>query len=123
MPLSFTIDHDRRFVHVRADGDVGLKDVKAFLDALVIQNALPYRKLVDSRKGVARYISADIVQLTARMEIYAHINRRGPVAVVPNPEHRDIIEHFLGLGRPQRPGRCFLDYSEAEHWLLQQPEA
>src|SRR5829696_8577494 len=84
MPLSFTIDHKRRFVHVRGDGQVGLKDVEAFFDALVVENALPYRKLVDSRNAVASYIDADLVQLAARIKLYAHIDRRGAVAVVAN---------------------------------------
>lgn len=123
MPVHFTIDHDRRSMQVRADGDVGLKDVEAFLDSLVVESALPYRKFIDTRNATAVYVTADVVQLAARMKLYSHVDRRGAVAVVVNPQHRDLIEHFLELGRPQRPARCFLDPSEAATWLQQQRDA
>ena len=123
MPLSVSVDHQRRFVHVRADGEFRLKDAEAFLDTLAVENAMSYRKLVDSRNAHARYVAADLVQLAARMKLYRHVDRRGAVAIVVSPEQADLIEQLLELGRPQRPGRTFLDYAEAERWLNQQPEA
>jgi hypothetical protein len=122
MSFSVRIDHPRRFVHVRPEGEVRASDAEAFLDALVVESAMPYRKLIDSRSGEARYIAADIERLTARMKLYDHVDRRGAAAIVVDPKQRDRVEQFLELGRPQRPGRTFLDPSEAECWLEQQPE-
>jgi hypothetical protein len=123
MPINVSIDHQRRFVYARAEGEVRLKDAEAFLDTLMVENALPYRKLIDSRDGEAKYVAADVVQLVARMKRYGLVDRRGAVAIAVNPKHRDLIEQFLELGRPQRPGRTFLDPAEAERWLEQQPES
>jgi hypothetical protein len=42
MPLTFRIDHDKRFVHATAKGRVVLKDVEDYFDALMVQDAMPY---------------------------------------------------------------------------------
>jgi hypothetical protein len=122
MPVSITIDHAHRSLQVHANGEIGLRDVEAFLDRLALEGAMAYRKYVDSRNATAKYTAADVVQLTARLNLYSHVNRRGAIAVVVNPEHRDIMEQFLALGRPQRPGRAFLDGDQAATWLQQQPD-
>ena len=48
MPVRFTIDHAERYVTVRAEGIVLLDEILDYFDALVIQNAMPYRKLFDA---------------------------------------------------------------------------
>src|SRR3954471_11632628 len=103
MPVSVDVDHQRRLVQVHAEGEVGLADVETFLDTLIVESALPYRKFIDSRKARAKYIAADLVQLAARLKLYAHVDRRGAVAMVVDSEHRDLLEQLLQLGRPQRP--------------------
>ncbi len=122
MPVSVVVDHQHRLVRVHAEGEVGLKDVEGFLDALIVDNAMAYRKYIDSRNAIARYTAADVVQLAARLKVYGHVDRRGAVAMVVNPQHRDLLEQFLQLGRPQRPARTFLDPQTAELWLNEQPE-
>ncbi|CAN5284803.1 hypothetical protein BH10PSE6_BH10PSE6_38190 [soil metagenome] len=122
MPVSVNVDHHRRLVQVHAEGEVGLKDVEEFLDTLIVESALPYRKFIDSRKAEPKYIAADVVQLEARLNLYTHVDRRGAVAMVVDSKHVDLLEQLLQLGRPQRPARAFLDAAEAEHWLAQQPE-
>ena len=122
MPVTFTIDHDRRFVHARAEGEVGLKDIEAFLDAVVIENALPYRKLFDGRRSIGRYNDNDVMLLAARVSVYAHIDRRGALAILTGPQHLELAARFLNLGRSGRPARSFLDEDEARRWLEEQPE-
>jgi hypothetical protein len=123
MPVTVSVDHQHRFLHAHARGEVGLKDVEGFLDTLVIENAMSYRKFIDTRAAEARYTTPDVVQLAARLKLYGHLARRGAVAMVVAREHADLLEHFLALGRPQRPARTFFDADEAERWLRQQPEA
>ena len=53
MPITFKIDHAKRHVEALAEGGVTLKDIEEFLDALVVQGAIPYRKLFDGRRSVA----------------------------------------------------------------------
>jgi hypothetical protein len=123
MSVSIEVDHQRRMVRVHAAGEVGLKDVEAFLDTMIVEDAMAYRKYVDSRNARARYVAADLVQLAARLKLYGHFPRRGAIAIVAAREHADLLESFLALGRPQRPARTFFDPAEAQHWLEQQPEA
>lgn len=123
MPVTVSVDHKRRLLLARAAGEVGLKDVEGFLDTLVIEGTMAYRKFIDTRDAEARYTAPDVVQLAARLKLYGHLSRRGAVAIVVAPEHADLLEHFLALGRPQRPARTFFDPAEAERWLEQQPAA
>lgn len=123
MTIHIDVDHQRRLMEVRAEGEVRLKDVEAFLDTMIVENALSYRKLIDSRNAEAKYIAADLVQLEARLTLYAHVDRRGAVAMVVDPKHVDLLDRLLQAGRPRRPACTFIDAAEAERWLARQPEA
>lgn len=122
MPVRFTIDHEHRFVHAHAEGNVAPKDMETFLDAIVVENALPYRKLFDARHAIGRYESADIAVLAARVNRLAHIDRRGALALLMPPRYATLADQFLALGGRDRPVRAFLEEDEAMHWLQEQPE-
>ena len=123
MPVTFAIDHERRFVHARGEGVVKAKDIDAFLDAVVVENALPYRKLVDTRNAIGRYDAADMAVLAARVNTLRHIDRRGALALLISPQYAELTERFLALDRVGgRPARAFFDEREARRWLDEQPE-
>src|ERR1700754_382897 len=63
MPIRFTIDHAKRHVEARAEGETGLAHFEDFLDAIVVQGALPYRKLFDSRKAIGKLSDDDVMML------------------------------------------------------------
>jgi hypothetical protein len=123
MPVTFAIDHERRFVHARAEGVVEVKDVAAFLDAVIVENALPYRKLFDGRGSIGRYDATDVALLAARVNTYRHIDRRGALALLISPQYAALAERFVGLAGTDRPVGTFLDEDEAMRWLESQPEA
>jgi hypothetical protein len=122
VPVKFTIDHERRFVDARAEGEVGLKDIEALLDAIVIENALPYRKLFDGRKAVGRVRDNDVMLLASRLNVLAHIDRRGALALISAPQHLELAARFVSIAQSGRPVRAFLDEDEALGWLEAQPE-
>lgn len=127
MPITFRIDHAKRHVEALAEGGVTLKDIEEFLDALVVQGAIPYRKLFDGRRSVAKYVDldAELMSLAARISAYSsHLERRGPLAIVAgDPQSQELAARFLNLGKPSgRPGRAFLDDREARRWLEEQPK-
>lgn len=68
---------------------------------MIVENALSYRKLIDSRNAEARCIAADFAQLEARRTLQAHVDRRGAVAMVVDPKDADLLER---LPRPAGPG-------------------
>ena len=124
MPIHFTIDHDKRFVEARAEGETGLGDIEKFLDAVVLQGALPYRKLFDGRRAIAKYNDHDVMMLGARMSAYAsNLEPRGPVAIIsPNEAASDLAKRFFNLAKGNRPAKVFLSEDDARQWLATQPE-
>lgn len=122
MPIRFTIDHAKRFVYARAEGEVTLSDIEGFTDAVMVENALPYRKLFDGRGAFGKYDDNDMMMLGARVSAYASVGKRGALAVVPSPEYFEMASRFINLGKSDRPARVFLDRDAALRWLESQPE-
>ena len=122
MPIRFSIDHARRLVVARAEGEVALKDIEEFTDAVMVENAMPYRKLFDGRGSQGKYDDHDLMQLGARISAYSSVERRGALAIVPPQEHLDVAKRFVNLGKSGRPASVFLDPDEALAWLLAQPD-
>ena len=87
MPIHFTIDHKARHVEAKFDGNLVLKDVEDFCDAVVGQDALPYRKLIDGRTASGTYTNDDVMALGGRMAAYATLGKRGALALVPGARH------------------------------------
>lgn len=122
MPVEFTIDHAARLVHARAHGIVTLKDLEPFMDAVVVQNAMSYRKLFDGREAVGQYTSDDVMMLGARISAYATMGPRGPLALVAAPgDGFEVASRFLNLGKNDRAAKVFLTVDEARKWLDDQP--
>jgi hypothetical protein len=124
MPVRFTIDHDKRFVEGRVEGEIRLEDFEDFLDALVVQGALPYRKLVDSRAAVSALSEHDIMMLGARMSAYSNnLEPRGAIAfIVARPSPDNVPSRVINLAPAERPARVFMSEEKAREWLEQQPK-
>jgi hypothetical protein len=124
MPIKFTIDHDTRYVEARVEGETRLEDIESFLDAVVLEGALPYRKLFDGRLAIGVYNDNDVMMLGARMSAYAaNLAPRGAVALIAaNQESSDLAMRFLNLSKSNRPAKVFLAEDEAREWLAAQPE-
>lgn len=122
--MHFNIDHARRFVDVKGSGDMVLQDVTDYFDALVTEGGLPYRKLIDLRGVVPKMTDDDIMVLGARVSAYAHLEPRGPIAVVSTAPETDLfVRRFMNLGGARRPMRLFTSMDEARQWLQETPES
>jgi hypothetical protein len=123
MPIRFNIDHANRLVHAVADGVVSLKDMESYLDAVVVEGAMPYKKLWDCRKVVYQYNDDDMMALGARISAYAQMDPRGPVAIVAlSDEAVDASARFMNLGGAKRPAKIFNSEAKARRWLDAQAE-
>jgi hypothetical protein len=123
MPIHFTIDHKARHVEAKFDGNLVLKDVEDFSDAVVGAGALPYRKLIDGRTATGTYTDADVMAMGARLSAYATMGKRGALAVIPASEkYVELADRLLNLGKEGRPAKAFLSIDEARKWLAAQPE-
>jgi len=123
MPIRFTIDHAKRFVRACAEGEVTLSDIEDFTDAVMVENAMPYRKLFDGRGAFGKYDDHELMMLAARISAYAAVEKRGALAIVPSPDYFELATRFINLGKSGRPAQAFLDPDEALRWLEAQPEA
>ena len=124
MPIRFTIDHAKRHVEARAEGETGLEDFENFLDAVVVQGALPYRKLFDSRQAIGRLSDDDIMMLGARMSAYtSSLAPRGAIAfIVASAAPSSFAARVVNLARSDRSAKVFRSEDEARKWLDAQPE-
>ena len=124
MPIEYTIDHEKRFVHARVLGVIALKDIEDFTDAVVAQNALTYRKLFDANKGDGTYDDQDVMSLAARAAAYSTLAKRGPLAIVPRPGvGADLARRFINLGKFTGQAKIFDSVDEALEWLHSQPDS
>jgi len=104
------------------EGVVTLKDIEAYLDALVVADAAPYAKLFDASDVDLQATDHDVMMLGARMRAYVATWPGGPLAfVVTTVLARDFVDRFLNLAAAPRPVNIFRTADEARRWLDAQP--
>jgi len=120
MPITLTIDHERRFVDVLGSGTIGIQDIIDYFDALVTQEAMGYPKLVDARQATFEISDDDMMLLGARVSAYAYLEPRGPIAmVVAGPQAENFARRFANLGGAKRAFRLFKSIDRARQWLAE----
>ncbi|HZB57036.1 MAG TPA: hypothetical protein VE527_25595, partial [Reyranella sp.] len=82
MPITWTIDHDRRMLTAVCQGDVTLFDLEEYLDAVVVAGSMPYRKLFDGTGGDSTLTDEEMMLLGARIRAYHTAGPMGPLAIV-----------------------------------------
>src|SRR5688572_3469897 len=96
VPITWTIDHDRRMLTAVCQGDVTLLDLEEYLDAVVVAGSMPYRKLFDGTGGDSALTDEEMMLLGARIRAYHMAGPMGPLAIVV------VTENTHGLARPGR---------------------
>ena len=122
MPLRWEINHPEQLVVVIGEGDVTLKDVEVYLDAIVTAGAMPYGKLFDATNLIPKYGDHDVMMLGARINAYIATLEGGALAFVStNQATREIIERYLNLAdKAPRATAIFGSVDEAKTWLAAQ---
>lgn len=124
MPLTFQIDHQERFVTLKTQGRVALKDVEEYLDALMVQDAMSYPKLIDATDVEYAFSDDDLMVLGARVSAYAAVDPRGPLCFVAvTPEAIDHLRRFTNLGGAKRPANIVATVDDARRWLRAQADS
>lgn len=119
MPITWTIDHDRRLLIAACEGDITLGDFERYLDAVVAAGTMSYRKLFDGSRGEAAMTDEEMMMLGARIRAYHGQGApMGALAVVAPTEHtRGLARLFGALAAADRPTRIFRDVRAARRWL------
>lgn len=119
MPITWTISHADRLVTMKAEGPVTLEEAEEYLDDIVINDAMPYRKLVDCTAMHTNVGDDEMMQLGARMRAYVATLQGGPLAfVVTKPDVLDYVRRYINLAMgATRPVKIFTTVDEARRWL------
>jgi hypothetical protein len=124
MPLTWTISHPNRLVTAIGKGEVTLLDLQAYLDGVVVADAMGFRKIFDLSDGVLALNEAEMMELGARIRAYAATGRMGPLAVVASsPKAYDQARTYTALASANRPLQIFHDVTSARKWLEAQTTA
>ena len=122
MPIRWTISREERLVVATTEGVVTLKDLEAYLDALVVADAMPYAKLFDASDIEPQGSDHDVLMLGARMSAYGATLPGGPLAIVVKARvAREFVDRYLNLTPASRPVNIFQTADEARRWLDAQP--
>lgn len=118
MPITWTIDHDRRMLTAVCQGDVTLHDLEEYLDAVVVAGSMPYRKLFDGTNGDSTMTDDEMMALGARIRAYHAVGPLGPLAIVVVTQHTHGLARLFGaLAAADRPIKIFRDMRAARRWL------
>ncbi len=103
-------------------GDITLRDLEDYLDAVVVAGSMPYRKLFDGTHGDSKLTDEEMMLLAARIRAYHTAGPMGPLAIVVVTEHTHGLARLFGaLAAADRPIRIFRDVRAARRWLDAQP--
>lgn len=122
MPLTWTISHQTKSVTAIAKDAVTLLDLQSYLDAVVVEDAMGYRKLFDASNGALTLNENEMMALGARIRAYAATAKMGPLALVATtPQAYDQARSYTALAGADRPMQIFRDLTTARKWLEAQP--
>lgn len=119
MPLRWTIDHAKKFVHiVVGDGPLTMSDMEEHFDAIAIAGAMGYAKLFDATRFEPVYSDSDVMAMGARLSAYTAHLESGPLAVVgEDPALQVAFRRFINVSPSRRPAGLFRTEAEARAWL------
>ena len=118
MPMQWTVSHPTRLIVAVARGDLGLADIEEYLDDVVGQDTLAYRKIFDMTHATPRLDDDALMALGARIRAYRALGEIGPLAIVATTQESYEQAHiFAALAEANRPIQIFHDLHEARRWL------
>jgi CheY-like chemotaxis protein len=122
LPLRLVVDRDKPLVRVEASGLIVAREVFDHFNALELENALAYPKLVDARRMQVGFSADDVMQFAACIRGLGAVEVLGPMAaVVTSDEATHMLLRYINLSESQRPAKLFDSVTDALNWLdLQQ---
>jgi hypothetical protein len=118
MPVSASVDHDKRHIQVVLEGRVALSELTDALDQLIEQDIMSYAKLFDATAADLAFSDRDIMALAARTRAYEVLGPRGPVALVATDDKTtNVLWRFMNLSGGERPLALFDRLRDGREWL------
>jgi hypothetical protein len=124
MPLTYKIDHEKRFVTVQTAGLVTLDDILVYYEALVVEEAMAYHKLFDASEGDIQLSDDDLMTLGAWVSAFQQYDPRGPIAILCTTlKTENTMRRYMNLGGAKRAVKTFRSRTRAMKWLGGEKEA
>ena len=120
MPVTWTIDHDKKFVTAVAHGALVAEDVRNYLQQVAAAGGMPYRKIFDASVADLQLTLNDLQGLGSSIREFAlqGLGPIGPLAIVaPAGDTRMQAAWFADAAASPRPIRIFQDRADAARWL------
>jgi hypothetical protein len=118
MPISYTIDHEKKRIYTRATGVVTFDELLAHMRAESGQPAASYSEIFDCTDATTNINSADVRVLVDHRKRIAEVQEPGPVAIVAtNDLFFGMFRVFDMLTDEVRPIRVFRSVDQAGEWL------
>jgi hypothetical protein len=123
MPITCSIDHDRRYMEAIASGPIGVEEVRTHLLAERFEGGLSYKELIDGRSATPIWSSAQSREILTLLTSLGRDSSLGPTAVLVSSELAfgmmrmlEILLEDVCIVKP------FRDYDAAVQWLLDSQE-
>jgi hypothetical protein len=118
MPISYTIDHNKKRIFTRAAGIVTFEELLAHMRAEPGQSAASYPEIFDCTDATTDINSADVRVLVDHRKKIAEVQEPGAVAIVAtNDLFFGMFRVFDMLTDDVRPIRVFRSPEQAGEWL------
>ena len=119
MPIHWTISHPSRLVVAVCKDVVSLADIEAYLDSVMVQGSMPYRKIFELHDATSGLNDDDMMALGARIQAYASLPEpMGPLAIVAfTDEQYEYARRYATLATARRPIKIFRELHLARRWL------
>jgi len=103
MPLTYKIDHKKRFVTAQTAGLVTLDDILVYYEGLVVEEAMAYHKLFDASDGDIQLSDDDLMTLGAWVSAFQQYDPRGPIAILcATLKTENTMRRYMNLGGAKR---------------------
>ena len=121
MPIARTVHSLDRLVVGIANDTLKLPDLAAFVQLNIDERLQHYRKLLDFTNCVAEFNEQELAALAQVLRDRPGAPKRGPLALVADPNRADLAHFFAALGADGRPARVFRNLRQARAWLMTKP--
>lgn len=118
MPITCSIDYDRRYMEATATGPIGWEEILSHLLDERLKGGLSYPELIDACAATPTWSSAQAREIVALLTSYNRESALGPTAVVVSSDLAfgmirmlEILLDDVCIVKP------FYHYDDAKQWL------
>ncbi len=123
MPITYSVDRERRRLSTEATGSVTYSEVVAHLDKERFDNGLPLTELIEATQATVAFSPDEVRQIVKRLRDLGRRYALGPTAVVVgNDFSYGILRMLEILVEDVCDIRPFRNRGEAEEWLNAVPK-